>query len=123
MRGIKSVLPHTLLTKHPMAKCSGVQMVDFCRAARHLRSTKNGSQIAMDIIKAVFPSLGIGLQDLEQEFPCGTLMDRARSRLDITCMLVRRIQGYVCREARKLQNSATNDRIRADLASVIGAGT
>ncbi len=80
--------------KHPQSKYDPVEMYRFVKAARHL-AKQSGTDIAIrDIIDAQFPQLAPELKNLARErpWPGVTVLTQSRVRLDVTCMLVRRLQ-------------------------------
>ncbi len=89
--------------RHPQSPYTGVQFYKFTKASRHLNKLSNTDEAVRDILLATCPSLAefLGLSGNakwkpENPFSSRKVLERCRVRLDMVCMLLRRIQTYVC---------------------------
>lgn len=81
------------LPKHSLSKYDGYNLFLFVRGTMHLKSWKNAKRAVGDILDCVLPEFADDLKQLTRAIPCHELLRRSRIRLDIVCMLLRRVEA------------------------------
>jgi hypothetical protein len=82
---------------------TGVELIQFVKASRHLKRLDSCTTAVVDIVEAVFePGTASALVDVLQRpaekggrrFPCRFVLERARVKFDVLCMLLGRLETH-----------------------------